>query len=1273
MDYQAIKFILATIKSIPAKTRLTNMRSILIALVFLTAFGGVVSGQGLSEGSFKSQFKKVEGLLYDELYTQALPLAKELYMSDSTNANVTSMLGQAYLGVGDQKKAIYYLEKAVPMVSLMYSESDPKEKKAPGITYYYLAKAYHFDYRFEDAVANYYNYRSFIPMEDIDLYNRIKRDIEMAETASIIYENPVEIEAKNLGPTINTEYPEYSPVISADGSTLIFTSRRKGSTGGKKDADGMFFEDIYVCRNQGGTWSAPVGIGSNINTDKHEASIGLSPDGTKLFIYKSENDAGDIYLSELKDNNWTVPKRLGDGINTKDWETHASINRRGDTIYYVSDMKGGIGGRDIYYSVLLPNGEWSRGRNLGSTINTELDEEAPFISFDGSELIFSSKGHNSMGGFDIFTSAWDGSSWSTPVNIGYPINSPKDDIFFVTTPDGKYAYYSSQMEGGYGEKDLYLINLKFKEKEVLNVTVMQGEIKVSGSPNAISDASIVVTDMATGDMEGMYKPRPDNGRYIFILEPGKSYRVTYSCMNYPPIEETIKVPKDSRYAEINKVVLIDPVNFGGPALAKEEEPKEEVLPVEEEIVADVSEEVETKEEYTETDLALKEAEEALKKQEDAATALALKEEQERKDKEAAALAKKQEEEKKAETARLEEEKKEQEERELAEAKKQEEEKKALAQTSKVDTKAIAALDGKIADAEDCKATKTKEADKVAQEKSPIAQKVSDLEHKWKSADDEAKGLEAEAADAKKSLNESVTEASSASVSPDRKALLEKKNELLKKISSLKTKKANDARTASDAIKADLDLAKADLNKVEAREKKLRQEAEDCGKQIAQLEKQKTEASSLAQAEEDEAAEVAALAKKQEEEKKAETARLEQERKDKEAEEAVLAKKQEEERKAEQARLEQERKDKEAEDAALAKKQEEEDKAEAARLEQERKDKEAAETAKLEAEKKAKEAEAARLAAEKKVKDAEAKLAAETKTSESQSFTIDQIKKDYEAQLTEKKKEIAELKEQLGKKDAIIAEKDAIIKEKDAAIVAAEKRAKTAEANLRVMEETRETEKKVAQASGDSEMREMTQMMIEENRELKQKMNSIEDKLIELLERDPSVYNETYVDPANANMSKERPVMTNLDELKSGKAIVLKNIFFDYNKANIKDNSRMELERLAKFLNANPSVKLEISGHTDSWGNDEYNLRLSNSRAQAVVEYLVTKGGIRSSRLMPRGYGEKRPIAANEFPDGTDNPEGRALNRRIELKLLNYKGSDVQVEKIEVPQGMKPKS
>jgi len=146
---------------------------------------------------------------------------------------------------------------------------------------------------------------------------------------------------------------------------------------------------------------------------------------------------------------------------------------------------------------------------------------------------------------------------------------------------------------------------------------------------------------------------------------------------------------------------------------------------------------------------------------------------------------------------------------------------------------------------------------------------------------------------------------------------------------------------------------------------------------------------------------------------------------------------------------------------------------------------------------------------------------------------------------------------------------------------------------------------------------------------------------------------------------EKPGTTNYENLKDNGTLILKNIFFDYDKSTIRDNSRPELDKLYDFLKENKDVRIEIGGHTDSWGNDEYNQRLSNDRANAVVNYLVKKG-ISSSRLVAKGYGETKPIAPNENPDGTDNPEGRQLNRRIEIKLLNYTGNDVKIEKIKVP-------
>ena len=201
-------------------------------------------------------------------------------------------------------------------------------------------------------------------------------------------------------------------------------------------------------------------ISQNINTNSHEASINLTADGQTLIVYKDDGGDGNIYFSKWDGNDWTSIQSFGSDINSKYWESHACLSADNNTLYFVSDRPGGYGGRDIYRCVKLPNGLWSKSLNVGPTINTKYDEDGPFISADGITLNFSSIGHKSMGGFDIFVSMIEeDKKFSEPRNIGYPINTTDDDVFFVTSPDGKRGYFSSAKAGGLGDKDLYKMSI----------------------------------------------------------------------------------------------------------------------------------------------------------------------------------------------------------------------------------------------------------------------------------------------------------------------------------------------------------------------------------------------------------------------------------------------------------------------------------------------------------------------------------------------------------------------------------------------------------------------------------------------------------------------------------------------------------------------------------------------------------------------------------------------------------------------------------------------
>ena len=548
-----------------------NLASVLLLMVF--AVNGFA--QPFNDPNFKKKFNKADALVYDEAFLEALPLLEDLYKYDTLNANLNHLLGICYLrGKKDHSKAIRLLESASRDVAApdMYQEANWKERKAPGITYYYLGKAYHYKNRFDRAVTNYYNYRSFISLDDVATYNQVRQQIQYAENAMELIKNPVGVKVTNLGPEINTQYPEYCPVVSADGKVLIFTSRREGGTSKVLDDDGRHFEDIYVCRMQpNGKWSKPQSIGSNINSSGHEAAIGLSPDGQLLFIYKDDNNDGNIYQSQRTQDGWSNPEPLGSDINTSAWETHASVTATQDMLVFSSNRsEGGHGGRDLWYCKKLPTGDWGLAMNMGSVINTNFEEDSPFITADGKTLIFSSQGHTSMGGFDIFRSDFEDGAWTVPVNIGYPINTAEDDVFFVLNPDGKTAYYSSRMDGGFGDTDLYKLRLETRQADQL--AVARGNMKVPAKAYADIDAKILVTDEG-GAAVGTFRPNPSTGFYVLVLDPGETYTVSYEADGYDPIVSQLSVDDSESYVEYDGVLELDDVVFGENILALQEETK----------------------------------------------------------------------------------------------------------------------------------------------------------------------------------------------------------------------------------------------------------------------------------------------------------------------------------------------------------------------------------------------------------------------------------------------------------------------------------------------------------------------------------------------------------------------------------------------------------------------------------------------------------------------------------------------------------------------------
>ena len=407
-----------------------------------------------------------------EIYLQALEINPDKPISNL-------MAGICYLATVDKAKAIPLLEKIYPVEQqvveeLFYFVEFPDHVydlwEETQYILYLIGEAYQFDYQFDTAIVYYQRYKQDIVDREVKrkkgykentlelLLKKIDRRIFECNNGKEFVEFPIGVIIQNVGKDVNSLYSEYVPLVSADQSLLIFTSRRAGSTGGNMYIDNQYYEDIYISNKDGHRWTPAHNIGSNINTDLHDACIGLSPDGSQLFVYNTSN-GGDIYMSTLDDNNWTVPKSFNKPINSKFLEASASVTADGNTLYFTS-TRPYYKDLDIYKSVKDEYGVWSEPVNLGTTVNTEYDDDAPFILSDNKTLTFSSKGHKGMGGYDIFrTTLSEFGTWSEPVNMGFPINTTGDDVYMVFSGDGSTGYFSSVRETGFGDQDIYKVTL----------------------------------------------------------------------------------------------------------------------------------------------------------------------------------------------------------------------------------------------------------------------------------------------------------------------------------------------------------------------------------------------------------------------------------------------------------------------------------------------------------------------------------------------------------------------------------------------------------------------------------------------------------------------------------------------------------------------------------------------------------------------------------------------------------------------------------------------
>jgi LPXTG-motif cell wall-anchored protein len=472
------------------------------------------------KGELKDNFYWAETYVLYEEYKDALPLYQVLLRVNPNNDNVKYRIGQCLLNIpGRKNEAISYLEAAVKDINPKYKEGKIKETKAPYDAYYYLANAYRINNQLDKALSTYELFKKNL---DPTVYDTaiVNLQIESCKNAIELMKVPLFVKKVNLGNEINNQYADINPVVSGDENIMVYNKSEP------------FQEALYFTKKVNGKWSTPVNIIPDLGLgfESKNYATSLSQDGRELFIYRAGEDYdGNIFMTKRLDNDrWTNLVKLNDNINTKYWESHATISHDGKKLYFTSNRKGGFGGLDIYVSEKDSTGNWGPGKNLGPVINTPYNEETPFLGKGDKTLFYSSRGHFNIGGYDIFYSTLlDNGQWSVPLNLGYPLNTTDDDVFFDPLNDGYQAYYASIDSGGYGLSDIYRIEIFSKDHP--RKFFVRGIVQIKDLMNIFNDSiKISAFNLEDPNAKVVVYSNPVTGEYKFELPQGK-YNITYEA------------------------------------------------------------------------------------------------------------------------------------------------------------------------------------------------------------------------------------------------------------------------------------------------------------------------------------------------------------------------------------------------------------------------------------------------------------------------------------------------------------------------------------------------------------------------------------------------------------------------------------------------------------------------------------------------------------------------------------------------------------------------
>ncbi len=507
-------------------------------LIALLLTGGQVIAQ---KSNNTKNANRAEKLFQFQSYHEALPLFLELEKTgteiDHLNYKIAKCLFESD-EVNDKVRSLDYFEKVKP----------EEFEELPRNFYQDLGDAFFADEQIEQALLNYNKHLNFV-RRDKRALALVNRKIETAKRAFKLMRIPKNVYIKNLGESINSKFTEYNPVVSADESVMAFTLLQpvESKTGER------LAEEILISYNKTGAWSIPEKV--IVKTENNYGTAGLSADGQEMMIFIGDRSSGSIYKIRKEEDAWSRPVPVFANIQSRYMESTASITPDNQTIYFASNKPGGYGGMDIYKAEKRKDGTWGKPVNLGPSVNTRANEDAPFIHPNKKFLFFTTDGHNGMGGNDIYKTELIDGQWTEPKNMGYPINTTANDNYFTLIADGARGYFSSDRKGGYGGQDIYAMDMP-EGYETIPLTMIKGKILDAETGKAPLTSIYIIDSKTSEKIDWVYHPNKETGEYLVILPPNKSYDMIIESEGYLPYTLNIDVPNQTEFYELYQKIYL---------------------------------------------------------------------------------------------------------------------------------------------------------------------------------------------------------------------------------------------------------------------------------------------------------------------------------------------------------------------------------------------------------------------------------------------------------------------------------------------------------------------------------------------------------------------------------------------------------------------------------------------------------------------------------------------------------------------------------------------